>query len=252
MIHWLLQSLDDCPQLVQGQPPAGLLDTEEQKRLASFTVEKRRRDWLLGRWTAKHLMQRYLADTASLSVALADLHIGNHADGSPYVSFRNTPTADDTAAGLPVSLTISHSHGYAFCAVCAEQAVAEDGYQQLMLGCDLELIEPREHSFVNDFFTAEEIRSIADASANQLTMQRLVTATWSAKEAVLKALRTGLRIDTRRIACNFSEPNLAPADWTPFTVALDARLHSEFPGTWSAWWRVHAPFVLTLAVRQAI
>ncbi len=252
MIHWLLQSLDDCPSLAQGQPPAGLLDPEELQRLAAFTVAKRRRDWLLGRWTAKQLMRRYLAETMDATVALDDLHIGNHADGSPFVVDRRQGAPADHSDRVPVSLAISHSHGYAFCAVCAEQILVEGLHQYCSLGCDLEFIESRDHSFVNDFFTALEIKSIAEVGMDVPTSNRLVTATWSAKEALLKALRTGLRIDTRRITCHFAQPHVPPTAWTPFTVELDEQLRREFPGTWSAWWRVHESFVLTLAVRQTI
>ena len=40
--------------------PAGLLSAAELERMGQFTAEKRRREWLLGRYTAKQLVQRYL------------------------------------------------------------------------------------------------------------------------------------------------------------------------------------------------
>jgi 4'-phosphopantetheinyl transferase len=248
MIHWLLQSLDDCPGLIQGQPSEGLLNPQEQQRFHGFIVEKRRRDWLLGRWTAKQLVQRYLAHTSGRTVALADLYIGNQEDGSPFVVDGSSKMWDDAMAHLPVSLAISHSHGYAFCALCAEQEFLEGSQQCFVLGCDLEFIEPREASFVADFFTGEEVKAIT--SAEPQSKDILVTATWSAKEAVLKAIRTGLRIDTRRITCRFGAAAQAPVNWEPFDVLLEEQLAGAYPGVWSAWWQIHEAFVLTLALRQ--
>ncbi len=51
----------------------------------------------------------------------------------------------------------------------------------------------------------------------------LVTATWSAKEAVLKALQLGLTVDTRRVTvlCQF-DGDLT--QWTPVEVECDSTL----------------------------
>jgi 4'-phosphopantetheinyl transferase len=78
----------------------------------------------------------------------------------------------------------------------------------------------------------------------------LTTAIWSGKEAVLKALREGLRIDTRRITCRFDEFVAPPQEWTPFAVIVDEGLAAQFPGVWSGWWRVEDRFALTMALLQ--
>ena len=53
------------PRRLPGNPREGAapewLDEPERQRLSTFKIEKRRRDWLLGRWTAKRLVQSYLA-----------------------------------------------------------------------------------------------------------------------------------------------------------------------------------------------
>ncbi len=110
VIHWLLQSLDDCPDTLRGDATPAWLSAAEQARLHGFKVEKRRRDWLLGRWTAKNLVQRYLAQTTGETVALDAIFIGADADGAPYASYKGR---------LAVSLSISHSHGMAFCGLVA-------------------------------------------------------------------------------------------------------------------------------------
>jgi 4'-phosphopantetheinyl transferase len=235
--------------------PAWLSPAEQQR---TFKAEKRRRDWLLGRWTAKNLVQRYLAQTTGETPALDEIFIGADADGAPYASCEGREASCE--GRLPVSLSISHSHGTAFCGL-VETPLAqrcegqEDRPSPLAprpsLGCDLELIEPREGNFRDNFFTAEEVaavRALREQDAAQDDI--LTTAIWSGKEAVLKALREGLRIDTRRITCLFDAFAAPPQEWTPFTVNVDDGLVAQFPGTWSGWWRVADRFVLTMAILQ--
>ena len=90
-----------------------------------------------------------------------------------------------------------------------------------------------------------EVREREVARADILT-----TAIWSGKEAVLKALREGLRIDTRRITCRFDGFASPPQEWTPFTVVVDDGLAAQFSGAWSGWWRVKDRFVLTMALLE--
>ena len=261
MIHWLLQSLDNTPEIAGGITPAGMLCDLEQQRLSTLKVEKRRRDWLLGRWTAKHLVQGYLAQSVGTTPELDEIQIANADDGSPYCLLLSS---SNEAQRLPVSLAISHSHGYAFCALCQEldgevnsSALADPANPvgqvqpptRWSLGCDIEWIEHRDQSFVNDFFTAQEIRDVMGTPAEHRDCR--VTAIWSAKESVLKSLRTGLRVDTRRIECRFEPDDLRPQEWSPLTVMIDAGLVAQFPGAWYAWWQVQQGFVLTMALHEA-
>ena len=65
------------------------------------------------------------------------------------------------------------------------------------LGCDLEVIEPHSDAFIADYFATEEQALVARAAPADRPW--LVTLLWSAKESALKALRAGLRLDTRRV-----------------------------------------------------
>ena len=182
MIGWLEQT--------EAELPVGddWLGGSEVVRLKTLRFAKRRADWRLGRWTAKRAAATYLnlpADPATLS----KLEIRAAPSGAPEVFFENQPAA--------VIISISHRSGIAICAVAPLGA---------SLGCDLEVIEPRSNAFLADYFTREEQGLLAEKPTEERF--RLATLLWSAKESALKALHTGLRLDTR---CVIVQP-LGPLD----------------------------------------
>lgn len=132
---------------------------------------------------------------------------------------------------LPVALSIAHSGGQAFC-------VAEPGFGPL--GVDLERVEPRDPAFVETFFTAAEQARVAAAAGARRDL--LVTLTWCAKEAALKVLQEGLRLDTRTVECGGPD-GADPATWAPLPVRVDL---PEAPDL-AAWWRAVGGFVLVVA-----
>ena len=192
---------------------------------AGFKVAKRRRDWLFGRWTAKHLIQAYLALTHGQSSPLDQIEILAGEHGAPYARL---------GTRLPVSLSISHSGLESFCAVC-DQDVGH-------VGADIEQVEAREFSFVRTFFTPAENAAVEAASPQD--RDRLITALWSAKEAVLKALRLGLRVDTRQVSIEVR--GISP-DWQPAGTELDPLLLSASSQI-TAWVQVQPSRVLSLAL----
>ncbi len=233
----MVQEIADYPQIAEGAAPPGLLNASESARLATLTVDKRRRDWLLGRLTAKQLLQTVLQGSAGQSIRLDQIVIENDAEGAPFASLN--------AERLGYNLSISHSNGAAFCAV----------HPQSTVGADMERIETRDWSFVRSYFTQSEIAQIEAAGPEQQDL--LSTAIWSGKEAVLKVLREGLRLDTRTIECRFDPMQASTANWVPFEVEWQARVPGANPGRsterWSGWWRLWQgayPFVLTLATSE--
>ena len=243
MIHWLVQSATAAPEIEQGVAPAGLLSPAEEARLAEFTVVKRRRDWLLGRWTAKDLVRTVLAEQYGSRIPAADVVIMADADGAPFVALA-TDAGALPQGRQPWSLSISHSQGVAFCALMLNQEGAAHA-----IGADIEFIEPRADNFVRDFFTADEMALVRQASPGG--HDALVTAVWSAKEAVLKALRTGLRLDTRQVQCLIHGPLSVTDAWTAFTPTVAATVAPD--ARWSGWWRrpvEYADFVLTMVEKQ--
>jgi 4'-phosphopantetheinyl transferase len=185
-IAYLLQTLAAHPALAAATAPDGLLAEAEQAHVATLRVKKRRRDWLLGRWTAKHLLQTYLHETTGRRLPLDALVIRQEADGAPAL----VPLLPDHEY---LSLSISHSGDRAFCAVTGAPGVRVAAGR---VGADVETVRPGLDEMARQFFTQEELAWLADAPA--ALHDTALVGIWSAKEAVLKALRLGLRADTRR------------------------------------------------------
>ena len=174
------------------------LSSEERRHLNRLRVEKRRRDWLLGRWTAKSALLRH-PYLSSSSVEPCDLTVRPAADGAPEALLRNRR--------LPVSLSLSHRAGWGLCALAPEDMLA---------GCDLEVVEARSSGFLSDYYSDEEqaiLRSEPD-----LHMDQIATFFWAAKESTLKALRVGLRADTRRIQISLTAEPGTFGRWRRLTV----------------------------------
>jgi 4'-phosphopantetheinyl transferase len=228
-IYCLLQSARDHPALAAGIAPVGLLSPSEQVRYEGFRGPKRRRDWLLGRWTAKHLIQSYLSLTGDELLAFDRIEILAGEDGAPFARLDQR---------LHLSLSISHTGSESLCAICDSDA----GH----VGADVEQIEPREASFVRTFFTPAEIAAIGAAPG--LGRDALIAGLWSVKEAILKTLRVGLRADTRQVSVQLD--NLA-SQWNPAKVSVDPVLLSSPSATLTAWCQVRPSRVLSLALLAA-
>jgi len=182
-VHWLEQTFAEV------SPDTDWLCPAERAQLEAMRIAKRREDWRLGRWTAKHAVAAHL-DLPLLPSALAAIEIRPAASGAPDVFI------DDRAALVSVSLT--HRDGRAVC------AIAPAGTR---LGCDLEVVEPRCRAFVADYFTPAEQELVARVpGAERLGVLALL---WSAKESTLKALREGLRLDPRSVEVNLGEDAVA-------------------------------------------
>ena len=230
MIHWLLESAQNLT-----EPPEAFLSAAELEKFSTFRFEKRRNDWLLGRWTAKRLLQAVLLQQTDELIARDEIEIFNDADGVPHVTNLRVSHAMLGIADLEgLNVTISHSNDHALCAVSDHH-----------IGADLEFVEPRAEYLVRDYFTANEIARVNASSPAQHDM--VVTAIWSAKEAVLKAMHKGLSVDTRAVEISIAPFENIPAQWMAFEIKSDFQNTVLLHG----WWRAQDGFVLTLAATAA-
>lgn len=206
--------------------PGGIawLSPGERERLSGMTIAARRESFLLGRLAAR----RALAALAGDGHVLPSLTILAAPDGAPE--------ARSGDAALPVTLSLSHSEGRAVCAAVPGR---------IALGVDVERIAPRGDGLATDFFTAEEQALVRAAPAERRPL--LVNLIWSAKESALKALRDGLRRDTRDIAVDLGAPELRRAgpssSWTPLAARSSCGLH------FAGWLRHDDRFVTTVLSR---
>jgi 4'-phosphopantetheinyl transferase len=187
----------------------------EAQRAGRLRYPKRRTEFLLRRLTAKHAVAAVRGLPVDLS-GLARIEVANAATGAPYV------LVDGAPAGLEVSLT--DRAGWAVCLVA-----------DAVVGCDLELVEPRSPQFLADFLTEAEQAYVAGqpdphAAANLL---------WSAKESALKVLRTGLRRDSRSVLVSVQDG--PPGAWSRLTV------HASGGPALPGWWRRDGHYLLTVA-----
>ncbi len=209
-LRWLLRSASALP---EGDDWLG---TEERKALAGLRFPKRRSEWRLGRFVAKQALSSF----AEID-ALDRLQVIAAADGAPeaFVDGRS----------MECAISISHRENVAAC------VIAERG----TVGCDLEAVEPRTSRFVNDFFSDRERAEVENATGAQ--RETLIALTWSAKESTLKALRVGLRRDTRCVEVQIDDLDTNETGWHELRamVSPEARV---FRG----WWRREGGVVLTV------
>jgi 4'-phosphopantetheinyl transferase len=217
--RWLAMGEDALPAEEHWLAPG------EATRFAGLRFTKRRNEYLLRRLVAKHAVAAVIGRPTD-PVALAGIEVRNAASGAPYVCVEGAP--------LAVEVSITDRAGWAV--VVTSLAPGHP------VGCDLELVEPRTPGFVSDFFTAAEQRLIASRPAGD-ERDAATNLIWSAKESALKALRTGLRRDTRTVEVTLFAPR---ADgWGELTVhAVEG---AKFPG----WWRREGRFLLTVAAEVA-
>jgi 4'-phosphopantetheinyl transferase len=229
-VFWLLQTSADLPERDDW------LAAEECARLQSMAVANRRGDWRLGRWTAKRAIAAAWPDLVGEPELPEDtaVEIRPAPDGAPEAFVRGERA--------PLAVSISHSAQHGFSVVAA---------RPVAVGCDIEEIAERSDRFVEDYLTERERSVVREGSSDE----RALTANliWSAKESALKALREGLRLDTRAVEVSLSRglarssERLGSTDgeWSPLLVQHSAG--KVFHGLW----RTHERFVLTVVADGA-
>ncbi len=253
MIHWLEQTASSHPDLARGEPPSHLLSEPELEQLARLTVPKRRRDWLLGRWTAKQVLRSFLQRVAGLTVPLDALVVKTEPGGAPVPHLEPGPQRRWRGGRLPLAVSISHSGDRALCAISP--------FPRVKVGADIEKLEPRSQGMVEDFFTRQERARVGEIPAGPLR-DAMISTIWSGKEAVLKALGMGLRVDTRKVTCLPGRPRERRDHvWIPMELSLDPSLLPSLDGragegvppqsstpVMTGWWMEGDGYVRTMAV----
>ena len=129
-----------------------------------------------------------------------------------------------------VSLSLSHRAGRALAVVAPAPAV---------VGCDLEVVEPRSGAFVREWLSAPEQALVAGLA--DVARDRTVNGLWTAKEAVAKVRREGLRLDVRHAVVDASPPG---PGWRPLRVRWEGC-------STAGWWREEPGWVMAVAGEPA-
>jgi phosphopantetheinyl transferase len=223
-IFWSLKRITDQINEIDLTDPSPFLGEQENAVYQKFKFPKRKRDWLGARIVAKDLIRA--SDDRWKQTKVQSIELLNEGSGAPYLDIQGS-------RGYSGRVSLSHSNGYVLCAYSPED---------IRFGVDLELIEPRSNAFSEDFFTTIELEQIAKMG---IAEQRLyITVIWSGKESALKALSTGLRVDTRSVEITIPEQSIEQNGWR----SLDLKSSMFINDSLSLLWRREGDFVLTACV----
>jgi 4'-phosphopantetheinyl transferase len=238
MFRYVLVHAHEHPSLEHGRAWPGLLSPREEQSLAGLAYLPRRRKWLLGRAAAKQLVRDISRDPALRDDTISVL---NQPSGAPFVLVEGQ-------GGWPYPISISHRNDIGLAASPVEQ--------RFHIGADVETIEPRDLALVRQFFTDGEAEFVDGAGTDR---DLIVARIWSAKEAVLKLLGLGLRLDTRAIEVNLVGNMFSgcPVGWLPIDVKLSPRSYIKMPlqpfrQSFRIVWRREQSHVFTVALATMI
>jgi phosphopantetheinyl transferase len=206
----------------------------ERATLDGLTVPKRRREWLAGRVAAKELVRR--RHRLAGEDAFRRIEIVTSREGPQ----RGKPSYRIGDAPGPFDLSISHSRTRA---VAALAATAHE-----RIGIDIEQIETRDRSFEALALSDTERALIARLEGDIRAVA--VTQRWVLKEALSKALGTGLRLPFERVTIHIGDGARAHTPSVRFETPLVHEL--PFPGEISArLGRIGGICVASVALRPA-
>ena len=171
--------------------------------------EKRKVQWLLGRATAKDAVRLFLKERYRMELCPADIEIENDRLGKPCLKggwLSKIP--------VPPFLSLAHTEGFAV-------AIAGTGKDITGIGIDVEPVQELSADFISRVFRQEE-KDLADKT-NKEAGEWLLRF-WCVKEAVSKALGSGIRHDPKDIAILSLDQKEKRT-----TVRLTGRWTEQFP-----------------------
>jgi len=230
MFRYKLVHASEFPSLAHGQAWPGLLSPREERILAGLGIVPRRRKWLMGRAAAKQVVREM---SSGEGVQDNRISVLNQPSGEPFVLIEGS-------GGWGRAISISHRSDIGMAAAPLDET--------LRIGADVESVEPRDPALVRQFYTEGEAQ-VVEASGQE--RDEVVARIWSAKEAVLKLLGLGLRIDTRGVVVDLAGQGFpeCPAEWQPVDVNVIAELPRQaMLDNLRVMWRRQSGYVLTVAI----
>ncbi|HUR62159.1 MAG TPA: SDR family NAD(P)-dependent oxidoreductase [Candidatus Thermoplasmatota archaeon] len=158
---------------VRDAPLDDRFTAAEKAQHARFTVPKRAQEWRAGRLAAKQAVAQ------GRGARPADVEVRGDESGRPRLFVAGREAAD-------LHLSLTHRDGLAVAAV-----------SEAPVGIDLEPVEAKPQSFLEEAFGIAELKDLLEASARGEDIAAQVACLWTAKEAALKRAGVGLRSDLR-------------------------------------------------------
>ncbi|HEX9886570.1 MAG TPA: 4'-phosphopantetheinyl transferase superfamily protein, partial [Longimicrobiales bacterium] len=239
------------------------LSPAERAVLAGLGIEKRRRDWRLGRWLAKRAVLGWL-ESRGRRAPLTGVEILAAPDGAPEVSLPEVVGLVGSRELPAPRLSLSHAAGPL--AGLADGLRSDGGrtgagggamgFAALVegtasLGCDVERVESRSRRFLADYLVTGE-RDFVEGAITEEGRALATNLVWSAKESALKAMRCGLREDTRSVVVEVPGPEVSAHLPRTATVWRRLRLRIRSGDALHGWWRASGGFVWTVVCQAPL
>jgi len=178
-----------------------LSPTEREEWLEMQGATSRRVEWLFGRAVAKESVRRYLQKYHQAHWTAADIPIWADDSGKPH-------PLGPWREHVPVDLDLSIAH--------TSKLIVAAVVSNARIGIDIEAVgRDLSDEFTRGVFTHEEMELAAKSGESPTTLLRF----WCAKEAISKALGTGIRYSPQDL--RITAANLA-----------DGEIHIELLGQW--------------------
>jgi 4'-phosphopantetheinyl transferase len=189
------------------------LTPEELLLFAAFRVPKRQREWLAGRRAAKEIVRR--RHGLHGPEALAGIQIGSVRGGLEH----GRPVYTVHGHPGPFALSITHCGGVALAALARRE--------NLRLGVDLEVVQPRGESFEAVALSPSELLNSRGLCGE--TRWRAITRIWVLKEALLKAIGIGLRLPLPLLSVRCAGDGSWSAELDAISFSVDPRARHLHP-----------------------
>ncbi len=204
-INLTMLEIDTAAELYEEQHSlARLLAVEEQAKYATYSLVKRKNEWLAGRMCAKTAVIKQLS--ATMPIAYSEIIIANHNSGRPYVKLAQSSNRQHS-----MDISISHSHNYAI-GVCADW----------LCGVDIQKYNDSLFRIQERFCSPDESLLLGERLASFKEKDTL-NLLWTAKEAVRKTMSHFELPGFQEIVLQ----SIAPSSHRPyisFTFALHTRI----------------------------
>ncbi|MEA3166567.1 MAG: hypothetical protein QOJ26_1439, partial [Thermoplasmata archaeon] len=175
----VLPTLDDVhfaavPVVPGAQAESSWFTGPERAQHTGFKAPKRADEWRAGRLAAKKAVVETHPGVGPLDVEV----VADSASGRPRLVIQGQESA--------LWLSISHRSGLAIAALSPGP-----------VGVDLETVEDRERSFLEEAFNVGELKAMLEAADGGADPRVFAACMWAAKEAALKRAGVGLKADLR-------------------------------------------------------